>query len=133
MVAIIDDDESVRLATASLVRSIGMTTSTFASAEEFLFSPHAREASCLITDVQMPGMSGVELQAYLLKHGNDVPVIFMTAFPEERIRQQVSAAGAIGFLSKPFDGGTMIACIDKALKRDRAAKGGHATRAAFDA
>ncbi len=81
----------------------------------------------------MPGMSGVELQAYLLKHGNDVPVIFMTAFPEERIRQQVDAAGAIGFLSKPFDGGTMIACIDKALKRDRAAKGGHTSRAAFEA
>ena len=121
MVAIIDDDESVRLATASLVRSIGMTTSTFASAEEFLFSPHLCDASCLITDVQMPGMSGVELQAHLLKHGNDVPIIFMTAFPEERIRRQVVAAGAIGFLSKPFDGGAMIACIDKALHQARSA------------
>ncbi|MDF2809778.1 MAG: response regulator receiver protein [Microvirga sp.] len=127
MVAIIDDDESVRLATASLVRSLGLSTSTFASAEEFLFSPQLDDAACVITDVQMIGMSGVDLQAYLLKHGNDIPVIFMTAFPEERIRQQVCAAGAIGFLSKPFDGGMMIECIDRALQQPRAARSEHSS------
>lgn len=129
MVAIIDDDESVRLATASLVRSLGLTTSTFASAEAFLFSPQLEDAACVITDVQMPGMSGVELQAHLIKHGSDLPIIFMTAFPEERIRQQVCSAGAIGFLSKPFDGGTMIACIDKALHQTRTPKGEQTSQA----
>lgn len=133
MVAIIDDDESVRLATASLVRSIGLTTNTFASAEEFLYSSQRDDAACLITDVQMPGMSGVELQAHLIKHGNDVPIIFMTAFPEERIRDQVCAAGAIGFLSKPFDGGMMIACIDKALQQGRNQAGEHTSRLSSDA
>jgi FixJ family two-component response regulator len=117
MIAIVDDDEAVRLATASLVRSLGLRSSTFASAEEFLSSPQRDEAACLVTDVQMPGMSGTELQAHLLRHGIVVPVIFMTAFPEERIREQVCAAGAIGFLSKPFDGGAMIACIDRALEK----------------
>jgi FixJ family two-component response regulator len=121
MIGIIDDDESVRIATENLVRSLGFGTSTFASAEEFLESAHLHDTSCLITDVQMPGMTGVELQSHLLERGNRIPMIFITAFPEERIRQQVCAAGAIGFLSKPFDGGMMIECIDKALRQSSAA------------
>jgi FixJ family two-component response regulator len=117
MISIIDDDESVRMATESLVRSLGFGVSTFASAEEFLQSARLHDTWCLITDVQMPGMTGDELQSYLLEHGHELPIIFITAFPEERIRQKVDAAGAIGFLSKPFDGGAMIKCIDKALSR----------------
>jgi len=117
VISIIDDDEAVRVATESLVRSLGFGASTFASAEEFLQSERLQDTSCLITDVQMPGMTGIELQSYLLERGHDLPIIFITAFPEERIRQRVHAAGAVGFLSKPFDGGMMIQCIDKALKQ----------------
>lgn len=115
MVAIIDDDESVRVATASLVRSLGLKTSTFASAEEFLRSPLRDTSDCVITDVQMPGMSGIELQARLRASGSRLPLIFITAFPEEHVRRQATEAGASGFLAKPFDGGAMIACLDAAL------------------
>ncbi|HML27990.1 MAG TPA: response regulator [Hyphomicrobium sp.] len=118
LISIIDDDEAVRVATESLVRSLGFGASTFASAEEFLKSARLAETSCVITDVHMPGMTGVELQTYLLAQGHHVPMIFITAFPEERTRERVNAAGAVGFLSKPFDGGAMIQCIDKALGRD---------------
>ncbi len=115
MITIIDDDESVRVATESLVRSLGFSTRTFASAEDFLNSPLLGETACVITDVQMPGMSGVELQTRLRAQGDETPLIFITAFPEERIRRQVHAAGAVGFLAKPFDGHAMIECIDRAL------------------
>jgi FixJ family two-component response regulator len=115
MIAIIDDDESIRVGTESLVRSLGLAASTFASAEEFLTSPRLNGAACLITDVQMPGMSGIDLQAYLQQRGRTIPMIFITAFPEENIRRKVNVASAIGFLSKPFDGGAMIACIDRPL------------------
>lgn len=115
MIAIIDDDEAVRIATENLVRSLGFGAVTFSSAEEFLSSPAMHEASCLITDVQMPGMSGIDLQAHLAAEQNSVPIIFITAFPEERIRQRACSAGAIGFLSKPFEGRSLIDCIDKAV------------------
>ena len=115
MVAIIDDDEAVRLATASLVRSLGLTISTFASAEEFLQSPRCCDSDCVITDVQMPGMGGMELQARLRAAGSRTPVIFITAFPEDHVRRQATEGGAIGFFSKPYDGGAMIACLDAAL------------------
>lgn len=121
MITIIDDDESVRIATESLVRSLGFSARTFASAEDFLNSPLLGETACVITDVQMPGMSGVELQSHLRSKGDATPLIFITAFPEERIRRQVDAAGAIGFLAKPFEGHAMIECIDRALgERDTA-------------
>lgn len=117
LISIIDDDEAVRAATENLVRSLGFGASTFASAEEFLQSSRVGETSCLITDVNMPGMTGVELQSYLLSQGRDLPIIFITAFPEERVRRCVHEAGAVGFLSKPFDGRAMVQCIDKALGR----------------
>lgn len=121
MITIIDDDESVRIATESLVRSLGFSARTFASAEDFLNSPLVGETACVITDVQMPGMSGVELQSHLRSKGDATPLIFITAFPEERIRRQVDAAGAVGFLAKPFDGHAMVECIDRALgERDTA-------------
>lgn len=117
MISIIDDDDAVRAATASLVRSLGFRTSTFASADDFLRSPQVHASNCVITDVQMPGMSGLELQNRLLADGHCVPLIFITAFPEERVRRQAMSAGAVGFLSKPFDGNDMIDCIDRALNR----------------
>lgn len=115
MISIIDDDDSVREAAASLVRSLGLRVSTFASAEAFLQSPDLSASHCVITDVQMPGMSGIELQEHLVREGHRTPVILMTAFPEERVRRRAMAAGAIGFLSKPFDGSDMIACLETAL------------------
>jgi FixJ family two-component response regulator len=117
MIAIIDDDEDVRVATENLVLSYGLEARTFASAEEFLDSPDVNEADCLITDMQMPGMSGVDLQVELRKRGCDVPMVFITAFPQERLRRQVESLGALGFLTKPFDTRSLMACVDAALAR----------------
>ena len=120
VISIVDDDESVREATKGLIRSLGYATATFASAEEYLRSDRMRDTSCLITDVQMPGMSGVELQDRLIAGGQRTPVIFMTAFPEENIRTRVLEAGAFGYLSKPFNDECLIECLDEALKGDGA-------------
>jgi FixJ family two-component response regulator len=115
VVSIVDDDESVREATTGLVRSFGYVAATFASAEEFLQSD-VRDTSCLISDVQMSGLSGVELQDRLNAAGHRVPIIFITAFPEERIRSRVLKAGACSFLTKPFSDDSLIECLDMALK-----------------
>jgi len=117
LVAIIDDDESVRATTDSLVRSLGYIVYTFASAEEFLRSNRLDDFSCVIADVQMPGMSGVELQAQLLTQGSRVPFIFFTAFPDERIRAQALRAGAICYLTKPFDGDSLVRGLQAALNK----------------
>jgi FixJ family two-component response regulator len=116
LISIVDDDESVREATKSLVRSLGYKVVTFGSAEEFLESAHLTATTCLITDVQMPGLSGVELQDRLIADGRRMPVIFVTAFPDERLQGQVLKSGAIGFLRKPFNEDRLIECIDAALK-----------------
>ena len=118
VISIVDDDGSVRLATESLVRSLGYVVHTFASATNFLQSPHLDETACVIADVQMPGMSGVDLQATLRQRGYRTPIIFMTAYPEGRIRDRALQAGAVCFLSKPFDARTMIDCLRTALERD---------------
>jgi FixJ family two-component response regulator len=115
MIAIVDDDESVRETTKGLVRSLGYAAAAFASAEDFLRSDRLHDASCLISDVQMPGLTGVELQDRLAAAGNRMPIIFITAFPEERIRTRALAAGAHGFLAKPFSDESLIGCLDKAL------------------
>lgn len=121
VISVVDDDDSVRAAVGSLVRSLGYEALTFASAEAFLASPGLGETTCLISDLQMPGMAGDELQRHLQIEGRDLPMIFITAFPEERIRRRVEAAGAFGFLSKPFDSQSLIRCLDAALasRRDR--------------
>jgi len=117
LVAIIDDDASVRATTDSLVRSLGYIVNTFASAEEFLRSNRLDDLSCVIADVQMPGMSGVELQGHLLTQGEHVPFIFVTAFPDERVRAQALRAGAICYLTKPFDEDSLIQGLQAALKK----------------
>ena len=117
VISIIDDDASVRIATRRLVRSLGYVAQTFASAAEFLQSPYLNGTSCVIADIQMPGMTGVELQDVLTAQGCSVPMIFITAFPEENIRSRAMKAGAVCFLSKPFDGPVLIEAIDTALKR----------------
>ncbi len=107
----------MRATTDSLVRSLGYIVHTFASAEEFLRSNRLDDLSCVIADVQMPGMSGVELHAHLLTQGYRVPFIFFTAFPDERIRAQALRAGAICYLPKPFDGDSLIQGLEAALKK----------------
>jgi FixJ family two-component response regulator len=114
-IAIVDDNPSVRVATASLVRSIGMLAETFPSAEAYLARSGLVDVDCLITDVQMEGIGGVELSQILHERGVTTPVIFITAFPDERIRERVMAAGAAGFLPKPFEGQTLITCIETAI------------------
>jgi FixJ family two-component response regulator len=134
VISIIDDDPSVRQATDGLLRSLGYRSATFASAEDFLRSDRLRDTSCLITDVQMPGLSGVELQGLLNARGSRMPIIFITAFPEERIRRCVLEAGAIGFLSKPFEEATLIEHLETALATDRneAVSGRKSSRALGD-
>jgi FixJ family two-component response regulator len=117
VISIVDDDASVRVAANRLVRSLGYVTHTFASAKEFLQSPWMDDTWCVIADVQMPGMSGVELQSLLNAQGRSLPMIFITAFPEESIRTRALEGGAIGFLSKPFDSQVLIECIARALKK----------------
>ena len=115
-ISIIDDDASVREATKRLVRSLGYIARGFASADEFLRSSHVGDNSCLITDVKMPGMSGVELQNHLHTKGCHVPIIFITAFSEEDVRTRALDVGAVCFLTKPFDVPTLIQHLDTVLK-----------------
>jgi len=120
VISIIDDDESVRVATKRLVRSVGFVGHDFASADEFLQSRRLGETSCVIADVQMPGMTGLELQELLVARGHRTPVILITAFPDERIRTRALQAGAVCFLTKPCDGQTLLQCLDMALNKNRA-------------
>ena len=115
MISIVDDDLSVRESTKELVESLGYEALTFASAEEFLESQRVSDTCCLITDLQMKGLNGVDLQRRLMDEGRDIPTIFVTAFPDEKTRSYVLNAGAIGFLSKPFSDETLIHYLDSAL------------------
>ena len=116
-VAIVEDDHSVRESTGHLVRLLGYTTAAFASAEDFLNSGRVRDTVCLITDVRLPGISGVELQSRLILDGHRMPIVFVSAFPDEAIRARVLRDGAICYLSKPLREQSLIACLDQALKR----------------
>jgi len=115
VISVVDDDASIRLAADSLLRARGYIVSTFASAAEFLSSRRLDETSCVITDVRMPDMSGVELQTVLRNQGRRTPFIFITAFPEESARLRALHDGAVCFLSKPFDAPTLIRCVEAAL------------------
>ena len=117
VIAIIDDDASVRAGIGRLMRSLGYIGRAFASADEFMQSSGLGKASCVITDVHMPGMSGLELQSLLNRQGHRIPIIFITAFPEDDVRQRAMTAGAVGFLAKPFEGGALVQCIEAALKQ----------------
>ena len=115
IVSIVDDDYAVRTATQTFVRSLGYKATAFASAEDFLKAPERETTDCLITDIQMPGMSGLELQHELAQRRPGLPIIFITAFPDERVRRQAMATGATCLLHKPYDGDMLIECIEKAL------------------
>jgi FixJ family two-component response regulator len=119
VISVIDDDASVRAATDNLLTSHGYMVHTFASAEEFLQSTRLNDTSCVIADVQMPAMSGLDLLILLRTQGYRAPFIFITAFPDESVRDRALKAGAIFFLGKPFAGPTLIKCLDTALKGRR--------------
>ena len=116
LIAIVDDEEPVRDATKSLVRSLGDHASTFGSADDFLKSEQVHDTSCLITDVQMPGLSGIDLQDHLVARGHCIPIIFMTGYPDDNVRARAMMAGAVCFLNKPLREDHFIGCIEKALK-----------------
>jgi FixJ family two-component response regulator len=117
-VAIVEDDDSVRESTKHLLRLLGYATAGFASAEDFLNSGRVRDTACLLADVHLPGISGVELQSRLISDGHRIPFFFVTAFPEA-IRARVLRDGAFGYLSKPLQEESLITCLDLALKRAR--------------
>jgi len=117
MISIVDDDESVREATLSLLRSHGFRAEVFSSAEEFLGSPYAKETKCLILDVQMPGMNGLELQKRLNGESPRIPIIFISAHESPEIRREALRAHAIDFLSKPFSEEALLRAIHSALER----------------
>jgi FixJ family two-component response regulator len=114
-VAIIDDDDSMRCAVVALVRSAGYDAQGFASAEAFLACATARDFACVITDVQMPGMSGIELKQHLTASQNPVPVIIITARHEPDLKDKALASGAASFLRKPFVSDALIGCLERAL------------------
>lgn len=115
LVAIVDDDLGVRGSVDSLVRSAGMKGVEFASAEELLMWPAQGDLACIVTDLHMPGMSGIDLQQEMIARGWRQPLIVMTAFPTEEARAQMLAAGARAFLTKPIDPDALLDAIDAAM------------------
>jgi FixJ family two-component response regulator len=115
-IAVIDDDAGIRRAIWNLLRSLGYAVDHFSSAEQFLEWENKNDACCVITDMKMPGMNGIELQARLLAEGCRIPMIFMTAFPEESTKTQALNAGAAGFLTKPFPQQSLVSCLTEALR-----------------
>jgi FixJ family two-component response regulator len=116
MVAVVEDDESYRAAVQRLLKSAGLPVRSFASAEDFLKSGQQQETGCLIADIQMPGMSGLDLQAKLNAEHCPIPIIFITAHGDEEMRLRAMRAGAVKFLAKPFDGAILLDSVRVALK-----------------
>jgi FixJ family two-component response regulator len=117
VVAIVDDDQSVRAALTSLVRALGYVAVTFECAEDLLKSRRRASVSCLITDLQMPGMTGLDLHHRLAASCKPIPTILITAFPDERARERALQAGVICYLTKPFSEDDLLACIRSILGR----------------
>ena len=116
-VAIVDDDDSMRAALQGLLKAAGLSSRAFESAEQFLGSGHQRETGCLIADIRMPGMSGLELQSRLNAEHCKIPTIFITAHGDEEMRFQALRAGAVEFLPKPFDDEVLVESVRVALDR----------------
>ena len=116
LISIVDDEALARDGIGALVESLGYNVVTFTSAEHYLRSDVIAETKCLITDMQMPGLSGLELQEALRSQGYQTPVIVITAYPDEKHRTRAFANGAVGFLSKPFDEKSLIECLATAIK-----------------
>src|ERR1700726_2041728 len=116
LVAIVDDDDSMRDALQGLLKAVGLPAQAFASAEEFLKSGQHRQTACLIADIRMPGMSGLELQAHLNAEHCRIPTIFITAHGDAKMRMQALREGAVEFLAKPFDDEALIESVQAALE-----------------
>jgi FixJ family two-component response regulator len=116
LVAILDDDELMRGALQGLLKAVGLPAQAFASAEEFLKSEQRQQIACLIADIRMPGMSGLELQAKLKDERCRIPIIFVTAHGDEKMRMQALRAGAVEFLAKPFDDEVLLESVRAALE-----------------
>lgn len=116
LVAIVDDDDLMRGALQGMLKSVGLSSQAFASAEEFLTSGQQHKTACLIADIRMPGMSGLELQARLNDEQCRIPTIFITAHGDEKMRMQALRAGAVEFLAKPFDDQVLLESVQAALE-----------------
>ncbi|PTQ69202.1 response regulator receiver domain-containing protein [Pseudomonas sp. GV071] len=115
LISVIDDDESLRLATSSLLRSMGYATEYFANAEDFLGSGDAARFACVISDIQMPGMNGIDLTQRLMAADGDSKVILMTARTEQELHERARASGAVCLLLKPFEAERLLRCVGEAL------------------
>jgi FixJ family two-component response regulator len=115
LIAVVDDDDLVREATKELIETIGLAARTFVSAESFLDSDCVSQTSCIIADVHMPGLNGFQLHRQLLDSGRDIPIIFITAFPDERFQERALKVGAICYLKKPFDPAHLLTCVRSAI------------------
>lgn len=116
VVAIVDDDDSVRIALEGLLKSAGLPARAFGSAEEFIESGQQDQTACLIADIRMPGMSGLELQKRLNAEGCRIPIVFITAHGDAKMRMQALRAGAVEFLAKPFDDEALLGSVRAALE-----------------
>ena len=119
LISIVDDDQPFRESMRKLVTLQGYSVETFPSAADFLASPLVRETPCLIADVHMPGMTGIELHRHLIKLGYAIPTILVTAYPDEAVRKQALKDGVTCYLSKPVDDGDLESCIRNALEAER--------------
>ncbi len=118
LISIIDDDDSLRAALVGLVRSLGYRAHGFASAEDFIAANHADRSAAIVTDIQMPGLSGIELQQKLTAEGCVTPVIMITARGEEGLKERAFASGALCVLKKPFPAEALIDCLERALAKE---------------
>ena len=116
MISIVDDNDSVRESLQRLMRSVGFPVNVFASAEEFLDSDRLRNTDCLILDVRLPGMDGLELQRHLATSHSEIPIIFITSYEDDEVRARALNAGAVAYFLKPFNDEDLLNAIDAALK-----------------
>jgi FixJ family two-component response regulator len=119
LVAIVDDDKSIRNATCDLLKAAGFTAAAFEDAESFLGWPTRSSVACLVADMRMPGMSGLELYEALAAGGESIPTVIITAHPDERTQSRARAAGICGYLSKPFAPDEFLDCVGEALAASR--------------
>lgn len=119
MIFIVDDDESVRKAMRRLMKSVGFTVETFCSAEDFLNRAPLEQGDCLILDIRMPGMSGLDLQRELAARGSKLPIIFLTAHEDETVQEMATGAGAVAVLGKPVEDHVLLDAINRARHRNR--------------
>ena len=115
LVSIVDDDESLRRSVKNLLTSVGFQVETFASAEAFLQSAHRADTRCVVLDLRMPGMSGLDLLSLLAACGSPIPVVILTAHSDDEARRRMLQAGAVAFLGKPFHGEALLGAVRRAL------------------